>query len=254
MRIIDIDENTIDSEHICCAIGNDKENKARARTKKEWMKEQFKSGLRFKRLDERGKVFIEYMPIESAWKPLIGSGYMVINCLWVSGQFKGKGFAAELLGECIQDAKESRMNGIVAVTSDTVRPFLTDKKFYLKNGFEVIDTAVPYFELVALKFAAGAENPRFAERAKSGECDIKKGFAFVYGNQCPFMEEYVGLLSEVAKGMHEKATVVKLKSSEEAKAKGSPFGTLGIYYEGKFLTHELMTEAKFRSLAEKAIG
>lgn len=253
VNIISITGKNIDSEHICCAIGNDKENKARSQTKKDWMKEQFKSGLRFKRLDERGKVFIEYMPIESVWKPLVGHNYMVINCLWVSGQFKGKGWATELINECIKDAKESKMDGIAVVTSSKVKPFLTDKKFYLKRGFEVIDTALPYFELLALKFDSNVQNPAFTEKAKTGECDIKEGFTFIYSNQCVFMEEYVGLLNNIVKEMKEKATVIKLNSYDEAQSKGSPFGTLGIYYNGRFITHELMTEAKFRSLVEKTI-
>jgi len=253
VNIIEIDEKNIDSEHICCAIGNDKENRARAQTKKDWMKGQFKFGLRFKRLDERGKAFIEYMPIESVWKPLIGKNYMVINCLWVSGRFKGKGFSNGLLNECIKDAEKLKMDGIAVVTSNKVKPFLTDKKFYLKHGFDVIDSAVPYFELLVLKFNRKAENPRFTEKAKIGECGIKKGFTFIYSNQCVFMEEYVGLLSNVVKDRKEKATIIKLNSSEDAQNQGSPFGTLGIYYNGQFLTHELMTETKFRSLVEKAI-
>jgi len=35
MNIIEVNEKNIENEHICCAIGNDKENKARAQTKKE---------------------------------------------------------------------------------------------------------------------------------------------------------------------------------------------------------------------------
>jgi hypothetical protein len=31
---------------------------------------------------------------------------------------------------------------------------------------------------------------------------------------------------------------------------GSPFGTLGIYLNGAFLMHELMTEAKFEALVK----
>lgn len=108
VKIIDINERNLDSEHICCAIGNDAANKARAQTKKEWLKGQFTAGLTFRRLDARGKVFIEYMPIETAWKPLIGANYLVINCLWVSGQFKGKGHAAALLTECVEDARKRK--------------------------------------------------------------------------------------------------------------------------------------------------
>lgn len=253
MNSIEINETNIDSEHICCAIGNDKRNGARAQLKKDWMKGQFKHGLRFRRLADRGKVFIEYMPIESVWKPLLGKNYMVINCLWVSGQFKGRGYSTDLLNECIADAKKSKMDGVLAVTSNKVKPFLTDKKFYLKHGFTVIDTAVPYFELLALKFDKNSENPGFTEKAKTGECDTKKGFAFMYSDQCVYMEEYVGLLSGIVKDMKEKTTVIKLNSSDEAKEKGSPFGTLGIYYNGKFVTHELMTENKFRAFVEQTI-
>jgi len=253
MKIIEINQNNIDSEHICCAIGNDKENKARAQTKKDWLKNQFGAGLRFKRLDERGKVFIEYIPIESVWKPLVGKNYMVINCLWVSGQFKGKGLSTQLLNECIKDTKALKMDGIIVVTSNKVKPFLTDKKFYSKHGFECIDTAIPYFELFVYKINKNAINPSFTEKARSGQCDIKEGFSFIYSNQCVFMEEYVQLLNNVAKEMEQKTTTIKLESHNDAKSNGSPFGTLGIYYNGQFVTHELMTEAKFRLLVEKTI-
>jgi len=60
MEILSIDINNIENEHICCAIGNDKTNKTRAQSKKEWMKKAFSEGLTFKRLNERGKAFIEY--------------------------------------------------------------------------------------------------------------------------------------------------------------------------------------------------
>lgn len=40
-------------------------------------------------------------------------------------------------------------------------------------------------------------------------------------------------------------TLTKLNSAAEAQALGSPFGTLGIYYNGVFQMHELLTEEKF---------
>ncbi len=159
MKIISIDNSNIDQEHICCAIGNDKVNQERALTKKEWMKERFKDGLVFKRLDNRGKIFIEYMPIEKVWKPIVGKNFMAINCLWVSGKFKGKGISTQLLNECIKDAKKQKMDGIAVVSSNKVKPFLTDKKFYEHNGFKVVDSAPPYFELLVLKFNKNAKDP-----------------------------------------------------------------------------------------------
>ncbi|NCB42632.1 MAG: GNAT family N-acetyltransferase [Clostridia bacterium] len=250
MKIITIDKNNLDAEHICCAIGNDKQNQNRAQTKKDWMKEVFDDGLVFKRFDQRGKIFIEYMPIEKAWKPISGSNYMLINCLWVSGQFKGKGLSTQLLNECIADTKAQKMDGIVVVSSSKVKPFLTDKKFYLKHGFEIVDTAPPYFELLVLKFNPKAKNPVFSANAKEGRCENKEGFTFIYSNQCPFMEEYVLLLSEIAKRNGMTAKIHKLQNYKEAQTMGSPFGTLGIYFKGAFQTHELMSENKFEKYIE----
>lgn len=253
MEIININADNIDREHICCAIGNDKENKSSAETKKSWLKERFNEGLIFKRFDQRGKIFIEYMPIERVWKPITGKNFTVINCLWVSGQFKGKGLSIQLLNECIKDAKVQNKDGLVVVSSSKTKPFLTDKKFFIKNGFQVVDTANPYFELLVLRFKENAEIPKFTENAKAGICQNKNGFTFIYSNQCPFMEEYIGLLSEILKIKNINYEIIKLTSYKEAQEIGSPFGTLGIYYKGEFLTHELMSEKKFEKLIEEII-
>ncbi len=253
MKIITIDKSNIDQEHICCAIGNDKDNQKRALTKKDWLKERFKEGLVFKRLDDRGKIFIEYMPIEKVWKPVVGKNYMFINCLWVAGKFKGKGISEKLLNECIQDAKNEKMDGIAVVSSVKKKPFLTDKKFYLHYGFEVVDSASPYFELLALKFNKNAKNPTFTENAKKGICKNKKGFTLIYSNQCPFIEEYVALLDNTFKSKKMPSQVIKIKSSKEAKEIGSPFGTLGIYYNGEFKTHELIPETKIEKFIKEVI-
>lgn len=250
MEIISIDDTNIDTEHICCCIGNDKENQRRAQTKKEWMKDRFSDGLVFRRFDERGKIFIEYMPIEKVWKPIVGKKMMVINCLWVSGKFKGKGLSTQLLNDCIQDSKSKGMDGIAVVSSDKVRPFLTDKKFYLEHGFRTVDKAPPYFELLFLNLNKKAEPPRFTLNAKEGTCSNKEGFTFISSNQCPFMEDYVNLLSDTLKNRGIPYQAIKLQDHEEAQNLGSPFGTLGIYYQGEFKTHELMTEKKFISFVE----
>lgn len=245
MNIITIDQNNLDEAHICCAIGSDKQNQKRAQTKKKWMKERFEEGLVFKRLDERGKVFIEYMPVEKVWKPIVGEAYLVINCLWVSGQFKGKGLSTLLLNTCIEDARAQNKAGVVVVSSSKVKPFLTDKQFFLKQGFVQVDTAPPYFELLALRLDDTRKHPMFSEHAKSGKGPQQADFTLIYSNQCPFMEEYVQRLSEVVKKSGMACHVHQLKSYQEAQEMGSPFGTLGIYFNGIFQTHELMPEKKF---------
>ena len=37
---------------------------------------------------------------------------MYINCLWVSGSFKGHGYSSDLLSECIKDSKEKIYTGV----------------------------------------------------------------------------------------------------------------------------------------------
>ena len=79
MNYITIDQSNIDKEHICCAI-SDKKCAASYELKKEWIKNEFKNGFVFRRINERAKVFIEYGPAEKAWIPVTASNYFMIGC------------------------------------------------------------------------------------------------------------------------------------------------------------------------------
>ncbi len=104
MEYIRVTKDNIESEHICCAISNNRD--VQVASKKTWLSERFDEGLVFLKSVERGKCFIEYIPAENAWNPITAEGYMYINCLWVSGSFKGHGYSNDLLGACIADGKE----------------------------------------------------------------------------------------------------------------------------------------------------
>lgn len=93
---ITLTKENIKTEHICCAI-SDKKCKESYELKKEWLKKEFDNGYVFRRLNDRAKVFIEYVPTENAWVPVHASNYLMINCFWVSGQYKGKGYGKALL-------------------------------------------------------------------------------------------------------------------------------------------------------------
>ena len=75
----------IDSEHLCCAIA-DKKHQCGVDVKKEWLKERIAEGHTFRKLDAKGKVFIEYAPLEKAWVPVNGDNYVYIYCLWEIGR------------------------------------------------------------------------------------------------------------------------------------------------------------------------
>jgi len=242
-KIITVNAANIDSEHICCAIGNDKTNAERAAVKKEWLKKEFQRGHVFKKVDIRGKAFIEYSPTESAWFPIIAPGYIFIQCFWTSGQYNGIGLGKSLIQECEQDSKET--NGLVAVTSPKKKPFLSDKKFFVKNGFTVCDQTDNDFELVVKKFKPDAPNPQFTERAKKLEIEQRNGIVFYYTDMCPFVPAYVYEMEMAAQKLGIPSEIIKIETLEQAQNLPSPFGIFNVFYNGKFLTHELMPEKKF---------
>lgn len=90
MELVRVTKENLENEHICCAISNNKD--VQVVSKKTWLSERFDEGLVFLKGNVRGKCFIEYIPAEFAWTPIEADGYMYVNCLWVSGQFKGHGY------------------------------------------------------------------------------------------------------------------------------------------------------------------
>ncbi|GMQ60056.1 GNAT family N-acetyltransferase [Vallitalea sediminicola] len=253
MNFITLTNDNIEDEHICCAI-SDKKSIEGYRAKKKWLAEQIEEGYVFIKLDVRGKVFIEYCPSEIAYLPLIANDYMVINCFWVSGKYKGCGYGKKLLDKCIQDSREKGKKGVVVLCSDKKRPFVSDKKFFVKHGFQVIDTAHPYFELLYLPFDDNANKPRFISTAKEGICDDNGGFKVYYSNQCPYMNYYINLQSSISQEHGIKYETVLIDSKEEAKKCPSPFTIYSLFYKGEFITQELTAEKKFTKIIEELEG
>lgn len=46
------------------------------------MMKGFDHGLVFLKSEDLGKCFIEYIPAENAWIPIIAHNYMYIDCFW----------------------------------------------------------------------------------------------------------------------------------------------------------------------------
>ena len=248
MDILKLNQDNISAQHICCAM-SDKKSQNGVMLKKEWLRCRFEEGLVFKKLDARGKVFIEYVPAEAAWVPIEAPGYTFINCFWVAGSCKGKGYGAKLLRECEDDSQGK--HGIVAISSHKKRPYLSDKRFFVKNGFEVCDTAPPYFELLVKKFDTDAPDPRFKEIAKRAGIDDEKGLVVMYTDQCPFTDYYAnGELDEIEKEHQIPVKRIKISKKEDAQNAPTPFTTYTAFLDGKFLTHEILNKKKFAALAK----
>jgi ribosomal protein S18 acetylase RimI-like enzyme len=242
-------ENIAD-QHICCGIA-DKKVAAGCQAKKDLMTSRFKQGYRFRKLAVRGKVFIEYVPAEYAWAPIIAPDHTFIHCFWVSGQYKGRGHATELLKHCINESKGKK--GIVAIVANKKKPFLSDKSFYIAHGFEVCDTAPPYFELLVKPLKGGGTPPQFADSVRTGTIKSKFDLTFFHSNQCPFTEYWTDEMISVAAQYELSAEKIKIDSQRAAQNAPSPFTIFTAFLNGKFLTHEMMAEGKFGKALENAL-
>lgn len=243
MGLLTVNMENIEKEHICCAIA-DKKGETCVSSKKAWLKERFADGLVFRKLNERGKVFIEYIPAEKAWYPIEAPNYLHINCFWVSGKFKGQGYANQLLESCIEDAKERNMDGITVLSSGKKMPFLSDPKYLKYKGFLTADTAAPYFELLYLPLKENSPVPKFKECAKKGEIE-EQGMVLYYTNQCPHTDKYAPLLQKIASQHGAEFKLCKIETTQQAQNAPSPFTTYSFFNKGKFVTNEILSEAKF---------
>jgi len=238
-KIITLDKINIDKEHICCAI-SDKKCSDSYQAKKDWLKKEFDNGYVFRRIDARAKVFIEYGPAEKGWVPVDAPNYLLINCFWVSGQYKGQGYGKELLRLALEDAKKQGKNGLITVVGTKKFHFMSDTKWLLKQGFETCDTTDSGFSLLVLKMKKTAKNPNFQSSVKSGECSNKKGITVYYSNRCPFAEFHVMTsLKETAKTRKIPLKLIKLETMEQAQSCPSPATIFSLFYNGKFITTDL---------------
>lgn len=251
MEFKQITLENIDSEHICCCI-SDKKGENCVASKKAWMKERIKEGLVFYKLDVRGKVFVEYLPAERAWAPVEAEGYMYIDCFWVSGKYKGQGISNMLLEKCIADSKAKGKKGLVCLSSKKKMPFLSDPSYLKYKGFQTADTAAPFFELLYLPFEKDAEVPKFRETAKHGHTE-EMGFVLYYSNQCPHTEKYAPVLMSVLEQEGLPCSVHKIETTEEAQNAPTPCTSYSLFYNGNFITNEILSEKKAQKIAKELV-
>lgn len=238
-KLIELNAHNIATEHICCAI-SDKKCADSYDAKKEWLTKEFSNGYVFRRIDQRAKVFMEYGPCEKAWVPVSAPNYLNINCFWVSGKYKKNGYGKELLQAAIQDAIDQGKDGLVSVVGTKKYHFMSDTKWFLKQGFIEVEKISSGFSLLVKKINKDAENPFFNASVKSGKCPEKNGLVVYYSNRCPFAEFHAkNSLVETAKNRQIPLKIIKLKTREEAQSAPSPATIFSLFYKGDFVTTDI---------------
>ncbi len=253
-NIIDITPSNVDEYDMFCKKSKKKEDGYQQ--KLEWFHERYKEGLRIKLLqvNDGGKMtsrgFSEYIPGEYSWRAVHASGHMLIHCHWVVGKWKKKGFGTMLLDACISDAKQAGLDGVATVTSDMT--WLTGKKLFLKNGFDLVDTTPPGFELLVKQFKDVAP-PSFPRNWDRRLKSCGEGLTVVYTKQCPYQPDATKLILEAAEDIGVKARAVELKSAAEIHEKApSAYGVYSIVYNGHLLSHSYINKKRLQELVEKA--
>lgn len=247
MEYIKLTPENLEREHICCAISSNRDPQVTA--KKSWLRDRLSEGLVFLKGDARGKCFIEYIPAEYAWTPISAEGYMHINCLWVSGSFKGHGYSNDLLDACILDAKAKGLSGLTVISSHKKMSFLSDPKYLLYKGFKTADTAPPYFTLMYLPFSDASPVPHFKDCVKCPPGELH-GFTIYYTWGCPFTAKYVPILEKAAAERGIPLKSIQITSRQEAQSAPSPWTNFSLFYEGRLITHEILSEKKFISICD----
>ena len=245
MDYIRVTKENLEREHICCAISNN--NDVQVASKKAWLSQRFDEGLVFLKSVERGKCFIEYIPAENAWNPIDAEGYMYIDCLWVSGSFKGHGYSNDLLSACIDDSREKGKRGLCILSSAKKKPFLADPKYLKYKGFSVCDEADNGVQLWYLPFTADAPVPQFKACAKHPRVE-ESGYVLYYTCQCPFNAKYVPIVAETALAHAVPFKAILLNSKEDAQSAPTPVTTYALFYDGAYLTNEQMNDKRFLKL------
>ncbi|MFZ2097366.1 MAG: GNAT family N-acetyltransferase [Anaerolineales bacterium] len=224
------------------------------RQKREWLDSCFSEGLGLKIIYEgtRSAGFVEYAPGEHTWRAIQADGYMVIQCMWVVGSRKGKGYGWRLLEQVISEAQKKCLHGVVVVSSTST--WLAKKGFFLHHGFEIVDHATPSFELLVLRFSQ-APLPSFPQDWEVRLQHLPDGLVVYHSGQCPYLPMFVNSLANGARQMGITFQSVELKTSWEARTLSpSAYGTFGVVYNGQLLSYRPIGGKTLHQLLEKMDG
>ena len=246
-KFIELTAENIADEHLCCIIRSKKPHPG-VEAKREWLAQRLKEGHVFRKLDVKGCCFIEYAPVEKAWTPVMGEGFLYIYCLWVTGDLKGQGFGAKLMEGCIADAKKKGAAGICMLGAKRQKNWLSDQSFAKKYGFVKADETPSGYELLALSFDGSL--PRFTQGAKSERIESKE-LTVYYDLQCPFMLQRIEDIRRFSEESGIEARLIRINSAQEAKELPCPFNNCAVFYNGRFETVNLPDAASVKKLIEK---
>ena len=239
-------ENLFD-EHLCCIIRSKKPHQG-IDAKRQWLSERLKEGHVFRKLNAKATVFIEYAPLETAWVPITGDNYYYVYCLWVSGNYKGKGYGRSLMEYCLTDAKEKGKSGICMLGAKKQKAWLSDQSFAKNFGFKVVDSTDNGYELLTRSF--DGTRPMFAQNVKNQKIDSNE-LTIYYDMQCPYVYKNIEKIQEYCEMNSVPVSLIQVDTLQKAKELPCVFNNWGVFYKGSFETVNLLDVAYLKRILKK---
>lgn len=82
---------------------------------------------------------------------------------------------------------------------------------------------------------------------------LSSGFVLYYTSGCPFTEKYVALVEQYAAEKDIPFTKVKIEKLEEAQNAPTAWTNYALFYNGTYITNEILSVKKFSALCETLI-
>lgn len=149
---------------------------------------------------------------------------------------------------CLADARAKGKSGVCMLGAEKQKAWLSDQAFAEKYGFETVDTTPDGYQLLALSF--DGTKPCFAENAKRLEIEHQE-LTIYYSFQCPYIHQSVELVRITCQELEVPYTLIPVDTLEKAKALPCVFNNWAVFYQGKFVTVNLLDAAALKRLLKK---
>ncbi len=244
---INLTAENLAEEHLCCIIRSRKAHPG-VEAKRRWLAERLKEGHVFRKLDAKATAFVEYAPLEAAWVPIVGDNYIYIYCLWVLGDYKGKGYGKALMEYCLNDAGKMGRSGVCMLGSTKQKAWLSDQSFAKKFGFETVDRTENGYELLARSFDGTV--PAFSPNAKKMKIEQEE-LTIYYDQQCPYTYQSIESVKQYCASNHVPVSFFLVDTLQKAKELPCVFNNWAVFYKGRFETVNLLDAAALKRILKK---
>jgi hypothetical protein len=176
---------------------------------------------------------------------------MFIHCVFTFyKQYQHRGCGALMIQACMEDAAKAGMLGVAVVARE--QPWLAGPSLFLANGFELVDTAPPDYQLLVRKLNPSAANPAFKTGWEDRLKKYSRGLTIIHSHQCPHIAKFAGEIAEAAERDYGiKPRIVEIRSYRDAQNAPTPYAVFAVLHDGRILADHQISLTRFRNIMKK---